>query len=92
MTKFMRYLSQSLSVAAVWVTLTSIFPLSFASADTAISFKDGSDSMDIPLVAPENTEHNSGICSSNITTAITKIIDRPELNQGKWGILVQSLG
>lgn len=88
----MRYLSQSLSVAAVWVTLTSIFPLSSASADTAISFKDGSDLLEIPLVAPENTKHNSGICSSNITTAITKIIDRPELNQGKWGILVQSLG
>jgi D-alanyl-D-alanine carboxypeptidase/D-alanyl-D-alanine-endopeptidase (penicillin-binding protein 4) len=92
LTKFMRYLTQSLSVAAACVTLTSVFPLSSASADTAISFENGLNSMEVPLPRINNTENNSGICSSNITTAINKIIDRPELNQGKWAILVQSLG
>jgi serine-type D-Ala-D-Ala carboxypeptidase/endopeptidase (penicillin-binding protein 4) len=92
LTKFMRYLIQSLSVAAVCVTLTTISPFSFASADTAISFQDDLDSIGIPLLAPENPAHDSGICSSNISASISKVLERPELNQGKWAILVQSLG
>jgi serine-type D-Ala-D-Ala carboxypeptidase/endopeptidase (penicillin-binding protein 4) len=88
----MRYLTQSLLVAAACVTLTSIFPFSSVSANTAMSLEDGLDSMEIPLPAPENTEHNYGVCSNKITEAISQIIDRPELKQGKWAILVQSLG
>lgn len=85
----MRYLTHYLSLAATCITLISPFCLSVASANTAISFDDSLDSIKLPLPSSEN---NSGICSSDITTAITNTIDRPELNQGKWAILVQSLG
>jgi serine-type D-Ala-D-Ala carboxypeptidase/endopeptidase (penicillin-binding protein 4) len=85
----MRYLTHYLSLAATCITLISPFSISVANANTAISFDNGLDSIEIPLPSPEN---NSGICSSNITTAISNIIERPELNQGKWAILVQSLG
>jgi serine-type D-Ala-D-Ala carboxypeptidase/endopeptidase (penicillin-binding protein 4) len=88
----MHYLKQFLAVATACVTLTSIFPLAFVRADTAVSFEDGLNSLEVPLSAPENTEHNSSICSINITTAISQIIEHPELNQGKWAILVESLG
>lgn len=89
----MRYLTHYLSLTATCITLASPLCLSSASANTAISYDDGLDSglnsIEIPLSPSEN---DSGTCSSNITTAINKIIDRPELNQGKWAILVQSLG
>lgn len=86
----MRYFTQYLSLAATCITLTSSFCLS-ANANTAISFDNdnGLDSIEVPLPPPES---NSGICSSHITTAISSIIDRSELNQGKWAILVQTLG
>ncbi len=88
----MRYLTHYLSLAAtcITLTLTSSFNLS-ANANTAISFDNDNslDSIEAPLPPPES---NSGICSSNITTAISSIIDRSELNQGKWAILVQTLG
>jgi serine-type D-Ala-D-Ala carboxypeptidase/endopeptidase (penicillin-binding protein 4) len=85
----MRYLTRHLSLAATCITLFSPFSVSVASANTAISFDDGLDSIELPLPPSEN---NSGICSNNITTAISNTIERPELNQGKWAILVQSLG
>lgn len=88
----MRYLPHYLSLAAtcITLTLTSSFCLS-ANANTAINFDNDNnlDSIEVPLPPPEN---NSGICSSNITTAISSIIDRSELNQGKWAILIQTLG
>jgi D-alanyl-D-alanine carboxypeptidase/D-alanyl-D-alanine-endopeptidase (penicillin-binding protein 4) len=84
----MRYLTHYLSAACI--TLASSVYLPSASANTAISYDDGFDSIEIPLSPSEN---DSGTCSSKkVTTAINKIIDRPELNQGKWAILVQSLG
>ena len=84
----MSHLSRYVSFAAACLSLISI-PVSSVNADTAIGFKNNLDSIEIPL-SPQ--EHNSGICSTQITQEIAGIIDRPELNQGKWAILVQSLG
>jgi len=85
----MRYLIHYLSLAVACITLASPFALSTASADTTIGFGNGLDPIDVPL---SPTIKNPGICSNNITEAISKIVERPELNQGKWAILVQSLG
>ena len=86
----MRYLSQCVSWAVSCLTLTSFGLLNSAVADTATSFDNNLDLIEIP-VSPTHGE-NTGICHDRIRPVISNIIERPELNQGKWAILVQSLG
>ncbi|MEO1692646.1 MAG: D-alanyl-D-alanine carboxypeptidase/D-alanyl-D-alanine-endopeptidase [Cyanobacteria bacterium J06631_6] len=83
--------SPCFSFAAACITLvsSSFFSLSSASADTAIGLGNSLDSLELPTLPQDN---NSGICSNQIAPAISNIINRPELKQGKWAILVQSLG
>ena len=74
------------------IAMTNTLPISIALADTAIGFDNSFnsiDSIEIPIVPQDN---DSGVCSTQIDGAINEIINRPELNQGKWAILVQSLG
>ena len=84
----MSYFSRSVSFAAA-IALTVSAPVSRVNADSAIGFQNDLDSIEIPSPPQEN---NLGTCSSQITKAIDDIVNRPELNQGKWAILVQSLG
>jgi serine-type D-Ala-D-Ala carboxypeptidase/endopeptidase (penicillin-binding protein 4) len=85
----MRYLTHCISLAATCTALTSFFCLS-ASANTVVSLDNDLDSIEVS--PPPSSGGNPGICSSQITTAINSIINRPELSLGKWAILVQSLG
>lgn len=85
----MPYLTHYLSFAAVCVALTAPFFSSPTRADMAIGFDNNLDSIEIPTT-PEETK--PGICSNGISSTIGAIIARPELSQGKWAILVQSLG
>jgi len=61
-----------------------------AGADTAANFDHNLGLIEIPVSSPQ--VKNAGICSERIKPIISDIIARPELNQGKWAILVQSLG
>ncbi|MEO1669718.1 MAG: D-alanyl-D-alanine carboxypeptidase/D-alanyl-D-alanine-endopeptidase [Cyanobacteria bacterium J06631_2] len=85
----MRYLSYCLSFAAACIALNSLVSLPNASADTAVGLGNSLDLIELPKIPKDD---NSGICSSQIAPTISNIIERPELNQGKWAILVQSLG
>ncbi|MEM6610744.1 MAG: D-alanyl-D-alanine carboxypeptidase/D-alanyl-D-alanine-endopeptidase [Cyanobacteria bacterium P01_C01_bin.72] len=85
----MRYLSYCLSFAAACIALNSLVLLPHASADTAVGLGNSLDLLELPKIPKDN---NSGICSSQIAPTISNIIQRPGLNQGKWAILVQSLG
>ena len=85
----MRYLTHYISsLAAVCITLTNGFSFPTANADTAIGLNNTFDSIEIPQ---SNLEKDPGVCANHIAPAIENIINRPELNQGKWAILVQSL-
>ncbi|MGB5632340.1 MAG: D-alanyl-D-alanine carboxypeptidase/D-alanyl-D-alanine-endopeptidase [Waterburya sp.] len=86
----MRYLSQCVFWAASWLTLTSFGLVNSADADTATSFNNNLDLIEIPVSSPQRED--AGICSDRIRPIINNIIERPELSQGKWAILVQSLG
>ena len=85
----MSYFSRSRSLllaACLSLTTSTFLP---ANADTAVGFNNDLNSIELPLLPEEN---NPGICSNQISEEIDKIINRPELSQGKWAILVQSLG
>ncbi len=86
----MRYLSQCVFWAVSCLTLTSFGLVNSADADTATSFNNNLDLIEIPVSSPQS--ENAGICSDRIRPIINNIIERPELSQGKWAILVQSLG
>ena len=45
----------------------------------------------IDIYVPPPESNSSGICSSHIDSVVNNIVDRPPLNKGKWGILVQTL-
>ena len=82
-------LSQSAFFSASFLSLTTIFSLAPVFADTAIS-RDSLNSIEIPVTLPRND--TSGICSNQIEPVINQIIERPDIDKGKWAILVQSLG
>lgn len=86
----MRYLSQYVFMALSCLSLAGFGLVNSASADTATSFDNDLGLIEIP-VSPTQGE-NIGICHDRIRPIISNIIERPELNQGKWAILVQSLG
>lgn len=89
----MRHYTHYLLLAVTHIILTSYFSVSPANADMKIGFDSNLDSIELPLApATSRKKNNSGVCSTRISSAIDKIISRPELSQGKWAILVQSLG
>ena len=83
----MSYFSRSVLLAACLSLATSLLP---ANADTAIGLNNDLDIIELPLL--QETETDPGICSGRVSQKINEIINRPELSQGKWAILVQSLG
>lgn len=86
----MRYLSQYVFLALSCLSLTSFSLANSVNADTATSFDNNLGLIEMPTSLPP--EGNTGICYDRIKPIISNIIERPELNQGKWAILVQSLG
>ena len=87
----MRYFSHSAWLTALVVGLASFLPMPSSRADTtANNFDSNLDSIEVPISIPQSD--NLGICSHQLEPEIEKIINRSELNQGKWAILVQSLG
>lgn len=83
----MSYFSRSVLLAACLSLATSLLP---ANADTAIGLNNDLNIIELPLL--QETETDPGICSGRVSQKINEIINRPELSQGKWAILVQSLG
>lgn len=87
----MRYFPHSVLLAIFALGLAGFLPINSARADTTTDSLDRSlDSIEIPLDVPQ--EDNLGICSSQLEPAIAEIVNRPEIDRGKWAILVQSLG
>ncbi len=86
----MRYLSQYVFTALSCLSLASFGLVNSAGADTATSFDNDLGLIEIPVSPPQG--ESIGICHDHIKPIISNIIERPELNQGKWAILVQSLG
>ena len=83
--------AHSILLAAAFV-FSNNFAVLAAKADTVIGFDNSLeflDSIELPPLPPQN---NSGVCSGHISAAISEIVNRPELNRGKWAILVESLG
>ena len=66
------------------------FPVLPLLADGSLSIGDKLDSIELPM--PVLEDDYSGVCSDKIKSSIDEIIQRPQLNKGKWAILVQSLG
>lgn len=88
--KFVRRLS--LNVSFLMVLLTGFFSVLPVSADLSIGTKSTNNGLDaIKLPLPILDIDHSGICSDRIESSIDEIIQQPELNRGKWAILVQSL-
>ena len=87
--KFVRRLSLNATFLFVFLTLTSLFDVSSVSADLSVDTNNDLDTIELPLPALD-TDH-SGICSDRIEPSINEIIQQPELSNGKWAILVQSL-
>lgn len=85
----MRYFSHSAFLTALGLGLFSLLPMASVRAETATnSFDSELDSIEVPLTIPQD----AGICSHQLEPKIAQIITRSELSQGKWAILVQSLG
>lgn len=84
MSHFFRY-----ALLAASLSLTTFAICFSATAETEIGFDPNLNTIEFPVLPPEN---NPGVCSSQISAAIDEIIKRPELDRGKWAILVQSLG
>lgn len=86
----MRYFSHSAFLTALGLGLSSLLSMVPVRADTtASSFDNNLNSIEVPLTTPQ---HDIGICSDRLKPQIEQIITRSELSQGKWAILVQSLG
>ena len=45
----------------------------------------------IDIYVPPPESNSLGICADRIDSVVNNIVDRPPLNRGKWGILVQTL-
>ena len=88
--KFVCCWKKSVSAIVTSLTISSLFFTSPARADRSISIDNGLDLIELPV--PLLDDYSPGICSSRIKPAIDNIIQHPELSQGKWAILVQSLG
>lgn len=85
----MRYFSHSAFLTALGLGLFGLLPMASVKAETtANSFDNNLNSIEVPLTIPQDT----GICSDRLKPQIEQIITRSELSQGKWAILVQSLG
>ena len=88
--KSVRSSSLSVSFLTTFFCFTNSFFSSPVSADRSISLENSLDTIELPV--PVLDDDHSGICSDRIGPSINQIIQRPELNSGKWAILVQSLG
>ncbi|MGF1590492.1 MAG: D-alanyl-D-alanine carboxypeptidase/D-alanyl-D-alanine-endopeptidase [Pleurocapsa sp.] len=86
----MRYLSKYVALTISCLSLISFISETSASADTAQGFDHSLNSIEIPAPLPEID--NLGICSNEIEPIIGNIIKQPDISNGKWSILVQSLG
>lgn len=87
----MRYFSHSAWLTALALGLAVFLPMPPSRADTtANNFDSNLNSLEVPISIPQ--DDNLGICTDQLEPEIDKIINRSELNQGKWAILVQSLG
>lgn len=91
----MRYFAQYALMTALTLGLTGLLPTTPIKANILNSYNNSLDSIEIPDPAPSvplNPKKNLGICSEQIRSEIADIIEQPDLSQGKWAILVQSLG
>lgn len=86
----MRYPFHRILCAISYLSLTTFGCINSTYADTVTSFDNNSELIEIPGSTPG--ENKSGICSKRIIPMINDITKRPELANGKWAILVQSLG
>jgi D-alanyl-D-alanine carboxypeptidase/D-alanyl-D-alanine-endopeptidase (penicillin-binding protein 4) len=73
-------------------SLTSFFSVLPVDADITSRLDNDNDLDSIEIPVPLPLDNTSGICSESIKPVINQIIEHPELNHGKWGILIQSLG
>ncbi|MEM8831352.1 MAG: D-alanyl-D-alanine carboxypeptidase/D-alanyl-D-alanine-endopeptidase [Cyanobacteria bacterium P01_G01_bin.19] len=91
--KFLHSLSLNVSFLGIFLSFFSFYRIAPISAeispDISIGIDSKLDALELPF--PILEEDTSGVCSSQIEPSINKIIQRPELNKGKWAILVQSL-
>jgi serine-type D-Ala-D-Ala carboxypeptidase/endopeptidase (penicillin-binding protein 4) len=76
------------AIAAAF-TLTHTTLINSVNANTAIRLDRNLDSIDIYVPPPERD--TPGICSYSIESIINNIVERQDVNRGKWAILVQSL-
>lgn len=86
----MRYFLHSVLCAISYFSFTTFSFVSSVEANTLSKFDSGLDAIEILPETP--SQDSSGICVERIAPAINDIIQRSELNHGKWAILVQSLG
>ena len=87
------YFAQILSSKAfrIFIVFNLIYLILIVPAlgDSSVGIKNNLDDIKLPI--PTIDDEHSGVCSSLIEPSISNIIQRPELSNGKWAILVQSL-
>ena len=76
-----------LTTCSCLAILSNVLPLL---ANRSIGIGDNLDLIELPM--PTLDDDYSGICANKIKPSIEQIIQRPQLRNGKWAILVQSLG
>lgn len=88
----MKFIFRSLQRSFLTVGLLSLGSFYFVlpiGADTVFSRENNLDSIEFPALEEEGA---LSICSNQIAPIINRIIKQPNLANGKWAILVQSLG
>lgn len=82
-----------LSLKTFWIfAVSSLIQLTFVESvltDNSVVTVDNLDTIELPF--PTIDDEHSGVCSSHIEPSINEVIQRSELSDGKWAILVQSL-
>ena len=89
----MHYFSRCALLTTLTLSLTGLFSTTPITAEILDSYDSGFDSIEVPDSVPSIPQQDHlGICSEQIQSAIATVIEQPHLSQGKWAILVQTLG
>ena len=89
----MPYFSRCALLTTLTLSLTGLVATIPIKAEVLNSYDNSLDSIEIPDSLPSIPQKDPfGICSEQIQPAIAKIVEQPHLSQGKWAILVQTLG
>ena len=90
--KFLSCLPSSISFLAIFLSLNNLLPVKPGFAENINPISTSLDALNLQLPFPNQDDLDREVCDRTIESSIDLIIQRSELKNGKWAILVQSLG